>query len=77
MYVSPRASVDEGVLILPHAIVNTDVTIERGFIINLGAMMDHGCVVEEVVYICLGAIVKAENRVEALSQIEAGEISVL
>ena len=71
-YVSPKASIAEGVVILPHAIVNTDVTIER--IINLGAMVDHGCVVEEGVHICLGAIVKAENRVEALSKIEAGEV---
>lgn len=73
-YVSPKASVAEGVVILPHAIVNTDVAIERGCIINLGAMVDHGCVVEEGVHICLGAIVKAENRVAALSKIEAGEV---
>ena len=44
-YVSPKASVAEGVVIIPHAIVNTDVTIKRGCIINLGAMVDHGCVV--------------------------------
>lgn len=73
-YVSPKASIAEGVVILPHAVVNTDVTIERGCIINLGAMVDHGCVVEEGVHICLGAIVKAENRVTALSKIEAGEV---
>ena len=73
-YVSPKASIAEGVVILPHAIVNTDVTIERGCIINLGAMVDHGCVVEEGVHICLGSIVKAENRVAALSKIDAGEV---
>lgn len=73
-YVSPKASIAEGVVILPHAVVNTDVTIERGCIINLGAMVDYGCVVEEGVHICLGAIVKAENRVAALSKIEAGEV---
>ena len=57
-----------------NAIVNTDVSIERGCIINLRAMVDHGCVVEEGVHICLGAIVKADNRVAALSKIEDGEV---
>lgn len=73
-YVSPKAKIAEGVVILPHAIVNTDVSIERGCIINLRAMVDHGCVVEEGVHICLGAIVKADNRVAALSKIEDGEV---
>ena len=60
--------------ILPKALVNTDVVVERGCIINLGAMIDHGCVIEEGVHICLGGIVKAENRVKALTKIEAGEV---
>ena len=73
-YVSPKTKIAEGVVILPHAIVNTDVTIERGCIINIGAIVDHGCVVEEGVHICLGSIVKAENKVSALSKIEAGKV---
>ena len=73
-YVSPKASVAPGTVVLPHAIINTDVLVERGCILNLGVMVDHGCVVEEGVHICLGAMIKAENRVKALSKIEAGEV---
>ena len=73
-YVSPAASVGEGVVVLPKAVVNTDASVERGCIINLGAIVDHGCVIEQGCHICLGAIVKGENRIVALSKIEAGEV---
>ena len=73
-YVSPEATISDGVTILPKALVNTDVVVERGCIINLGAMIDHGCVIEEGVHICLGGIVKAENRIKTLTKIEAGEV---
>ena len=73
-YVSPTATKSHGTVILPHAIVNTDVVINCGCIINLGAIVDHGCIIEEGVHVCLGAIVKGENRIERLSKIEAGEV---
>ena len=64
-YVSPTASIEKGVVVLPKAVINTDVT---------GAIVDHGCVIEQGCHICLGAIVKGENRIAALSKIEAGEV---
>lgn len=73
-YVSPKASIAPGTVILPHAIVNTDSVINRGSIVNLGSIVDHGCIIEEGVHVCLGAIVKGENRIQRLSKIEAGEV---
>ena len=73
-YVSPTAAINPGTVILPHAIVNTDVVVGRGCIINLGAIVDHECILEEGVHICLGAIVKGENKIGRLSKIEAGEV---
>lgn len=73
-YVSPTAVINSGTVILPHATINTDVVAGRGCIINLGAIVDHGCILGEGVHICLGAIVKGENRIERLSKIEAGEV---
>ncbi|MDD3138970.1 MAG: hypothetical protein PHX08_08365 [Lachnospiraceae bacterium] len=73
-YISPTATVAPGTVVLPHAIINTDTVIERGCIINLGGIVDHGCIIEEGCHICLGAIVKGENRVERLTKIEAGEV---
>ena len=61
-------------MVLPKAVVNTDVKIGKGCIINCGAIIDHGCIVEDGVHICLGAIVKGENRIASKIKIEAGEI---
>jgi UDP-N-acetylbacillosamine N-acetyltransferase len=73
-YISPLSSIAHGTVILPHAIINTNVVVEKGCIINLGAIVDHDCIIEEGVHLCLGCIVKGENRVERLSKIEAGEV---
>ena len=71
-YVSPTATVECGSIVMPMAVVNTAVHIGHGCIINCGCIIDHNCVIEKGCHICLGAIVKAENRIAALSKIEAG-----
>lgn len=73
-YVSPTVHMAEGVVALPHAIVNTGSEVKAGCIINCGAIVDHGCILDEGVHVCLGAIVKAENRIPRCMKIEAGEI---
>lgn len=61
-------------IVLPKAIVNTGAKVERGCIINLGCIIDHDCVIEEGVHICLGAVVKGENRILRCEKIEAGDV---
>ena len=73
-YVSPRANLGKGTVVLPNAIVNTDTMVKEGCIINCGAIVDHGCVIEKGVHVCLGAIVKAENRIPAFMKVEAGQV---
>ena len=73
-YVSPEAIVAVGAVVLPKAIINTGVMVNRGCIINCGVIIDHGCVIEDCVHICLGAIVKAENRIPRCTKVEAGAI---
>ncbi len=73
-YVSPTACVDEGCIVLPQAVVNTNCVLRRGCIVNIGAIVDHGCILEECVHVAPGGIVKAENRVPALTKIESGEV---
>lgn len=73
-YVSSRASIAPGTVILPKAVINQGTRVERGCIINLGSIVDHGCIIEEGVHVCLGVIVKGENRIQRLSKIEAGEV---
>lgn len=73
-YVSPKAIIEYGTVILPMACVNTGTRISRGCIINIGALIDHDCVIEEGCHICLGAIVKGENRIKKCEKVEAGMV---
>lgn len=73
-YVSPNAYIADGCVILPHAIVNTGCEVRAGCIVNCGAIVDHGCILEGGVHVCLGAIVKAENRIPRCMKIEAGAV---
>ncbi len=73
-YISPKAIIGKGVGILPGAIINTDVVVGCGCIINIGTIVDHGTVLEEGVHLAPGAIVKGENKIEAFSKVESGEV---
>lgn len=73
-YVSPKATLGTGSMVLPCAVVNTDTVVKNGVIVNCNATVDHGCIIEDGVHICLGAIVKAENRIPACMKVEAGEV---
>jgi len=73
-YVSPTATLEAGVTVLPKAVVNTGVTVKQGCIINIGALIDHDTVVEEGCHLAPGAIVKAENRIPAMSKIDSGTV---
>lgn len=73
-YVSPEASIESGTIVLPKTIINTGTKVKRGCIVNCGAIVDHDCVIEEGVHVCLGAIVKAENRIPKYMKVEAGAV---
>jgi len=73
-YVSPRAKLGQGSVVLPMAVVNTGVTVEEGCIINIGVLVDHDSVIGQGTHLAPGAIVKAENRIPAGVKIESGMV---
>ena len=73
-YVSPKAVLGIGCMVLPMAVVNTGVTVEQGCIINIGALIDHDSVIGAGTHLSPGAIVKAENRIPGLVKIASGEV---
>ena len=73
-YVSPTAVLGKATVVLPQAVVNTNCRLARGCIVNCGAVLDHDCVLEEGVHLCIGALVKAENRLPAKLKVEAGQV---
>ena len=73
-YVSPTAKIGKGTIVLPKVVINTDCEVENVCIINCGAIVDHGCIIGQGSHICLGAIVKGENKIAECTKIEAGEV---
>ena len=73
-YVSPRASMGAGTIVLPKAVVMTDAKVGKGVIVNCGAIVDHGCIIEDGVHVCLSAVVKAENCIPRCMKVEAGAV---
>lgn len=73
-FVSPTSVIGKGTIVLPNATINTNCQVKNSCIINCGAIIDHDCIIEDGVHICLGAIVKGENRIPCCNKIEAGEI---
>ena len=73
-YVSPKAQISDGCVILPGAIINTGSCVGKGCIVNLGATVDHDVIIEDGAHLCVQCIVKGENRISRCEKIEAGEI---
>ena len=64
-YISPTSKLGEGIAVLPHASIGTNVEVGSGCIINMNSIVDHDCILEEGVHIAPGGIVKGENRISA------------
>ena len=73
-YVSPRAKIGMGSMILPMAVVNTGVMVGNGCIVNIGVLIDHDSIIGDGTHLAPGAIVKAENRIPAGIKIDSGEV---
>lgn len=73
-YISPKAKIGTGVAVLPMALINTNSVIEDGCMINSGAIIDHDVTIGECTHICVGAIVKADNKIPDGIKIEAGTV---
>lgn len=70
--VSKYCSIQEGSVILSGAVINTNVSIGTGCIININSSVDHDCSVEDGVHVCSGAVVRSGCRIGRLSYIGAG-----
>ena len=55
-YVSKHASLDEGTIIMHHALINANVKIGKNCIINTKALIEHDCIVEDNCHISTASI---------------------
>ena len=63
-YVSKHSDVDEGTVIMHHALVNANVSIGKNCIINTKSLIEHDSVVENYCHISTGAIINGGTLVK-------------
>ncbi|WP_323593921.1 NeuD/PglB/VioB family sugar acetyltransferase [Aliarcobacter butzleri] len=56
-YVSNHSSIEEGTIIMHHAIVNANTKIGKNCIINTKALIEHDCIVEDNCHISTASVV--------------------
>lgn len=72
--VSPSASLNEGTVVLAGAVVNARAKIGRAGIINVGASVDHDCVLADGVHVSPGAHLAGGVTVGSTSWIGIGAV---
>lgn len=73
-YVSPKAIIEKGCVLLNKSVVNTNSIIENGCLLNIASVVDHDSVVGEGSHICIGAVVKANNTIPPCFKLEANQV---
>ena len=77
-YISPKAKIADGVVVLLHAVVNTGTVVKEGSIINIGAIVDHDCILKSGVHIApvrfsrektICRVVKKSNQASSWSEL--------
>ena len=66
-YISKYALIDEGSVIMHHALVNADARVGKNCIINSKALIEHDAIIEDSCHISTGAIINGGVRVKANS----------
>lgn len=56
-YVSKHSFIDEGTIIMHHALINANVKIGKNCIINTKALIEHDCIVEDNCHISTASVI--------------------
>ncbi|MCT7650604.1 NeuD/PglB/VioB family sugar acetyltransferase [Aliarcobacter butzleri] len=63
-YVSKHSSIEEGTIIMHHALVNANTKIGKNCIINTKALIEHDCIVEDNCHISTASVLNGGVRVK-------------
>lgn len=64
-YVSKHTSLDEGTIVMHHALINANANIGKNCIINTKALIEHDVTIEEHCHISTGAVINGGVHVKA------------
>ncbi|MGN0743564.1 MAG: hypothetical protein ACI4L8_12995 [Candidatus Fimadaptatus sp.] len=73
-YVSPDAQLAPGCIVRTFAVVGRYAQLGKATILNIGAKVDHHCIIGEGCHLLINAVVRASRTVEPLTWVEAGRI---
>jgi len=75
-YVSKYAFIDEGSIVMHHALVNADVKVGKNCIINSKSLLEHGVMIGDNSHISTGAIINGDAKVKTNSFIGSGAVVI-
>lgn len=73
-YVSPDAQLAPGCIIRTFAVVGRYAQLGKATILNIGAKVDHYCIIGEGCHLLINAVVRASKSVDPLTWVETGRI---
>lgn len=73
-YVSPDAELAPSCIIRAHCVVSRYVELRMATILNVGALVDHDCVIGEGSHILMGAVVRNMKELSPLTRIESNQV---
>ena len=74
-YVSPRAQIAEGTIVMHHALINAGARVGRNCIINTKALVEHDAIIEDHCHISTGAVVNGGVKIGRGSFFGSGAVS--
>lgn len=63
-YVSKHSTIDEGTIIMHHALINANVNIGKNSIINSKALVEHDCIIEDNCHISTASVLNGGVKVK-------------
>ena len=63
-YVSKHAFIDEGTIVMHHALINSNVKIGKNCIINSKALIEHDAIIEDNCHISTASVINGEVKVK-------------
>lgn len=73
-YVSPNAMINPGCIVRAMAVVGSFAKLGDAVILNLGAKVDHHCIVGDGSHLLINSVVRASKQVDALTWLDSNSV---
>lgn len=74
--VAQSVFLDEGTVVMPSAVINSDAKVGKHCIINTGAVIEHDCIIEDYVHISPNATITGGVSIGEGSHLGAGAVVI-